>query len=166
MTTRRPRTWVDLAVDENMAAGGSFLENLLLNAVNDLQGRTVVRIIGRLRCLPSVIANSTVAAQAVTLGIGVTGRAAFTAGFASVARPHIMTDFPDDGWLYREQAVLVNQQDSGTVEQWENPEFRFDIRASRKIDRGILYVAGVSIDLLAGTVAIKVAGMIRTLVLD
>ncbi len=165
-TPRRPRVWVDLHMDANLTAAAASLQDLLSAAVVDLQTKTVIRLIGRLRAIPSVVANNTVSAQLVSIGIGVTSREAFTAGGVSVPSPAVQTEFPTGGWLYKEQAVLVNQQDSGTVEAWEFPEFRFDIRASRKVDRGIFFVRVVNTDLLAGSTAIKVAGLVRCLVLN
>ncbi len=166
---RRPRVWADLKIDDNMSAGGSHLENLLLNAPVDWQSKTAIRHIARLRVIPTVVANASVSAQLVSIGIGVIARDAFVAASgavtASIPNPSVATDFPINGWIFREQAILVNQQDSGTVEAWEMPEFHYDIRAARKVDRGILFVALVNEDLIAGTTAVKVAGMMRTLVL-
>ncbi len=163
---RRGRIWTDLHVDENLVANGDHLENLLLNADVDLQTKTVIRSIGRIRVIPSVVANSTVSAQLIPMGIGVTSRDAFAAGGSSVPSPSQAGEEPTNGWLYKDHAVLVNQQDSGTVEAFEFPEFRWDIRAARKIDRGILFVRFLNIDLTAGTTTIKVVGLIRSLVLN
>ena len=164
-TARRGRLWTDFNFDENLADAGISLKNLLANAVVDLQTKTVIRCLGRLRVLPSVVANATVSAQLISIGIGVTSRDAFTAAGASVPSPAVATDAPTNGWLYKEQAVLVNQQDSGTVEAWEFPEFRWDIRASRKVDRGILFAKIINDDLIAGTTTVKVVGLVRCLVL-
>jgi len=165
-TQRRPRVWVDTHVDVNLGAGSASLEDLLATAVVDLQTKTVIRLIGRLRALPVLVAGSAVAAQAVDLGIGVVSREAFAAGGVSVPSPAVATEFPTGGWLYKDEAVLITQQDSGTVENFENPEFRWDIRASRKVDRGVFFLRIVNTDLIAGTQTIKVAGLVRTLVLN
>jgi len=167
MTSRpvpRPRVWVDLNIDENLAAGGSFNKDLLVLQTVDWQARTAVRHIGRLLVIPSVIANSTVAAQKISLGIGVVAAPAFTTTGA-VPTPNVDSEFPTAGWVLRDNGILVNQQDSGTVEAWHFPEFRWDIRASRKVDRGVLFLRVFVADLLAGTVAVKVVGTVRTLVL-
>ena len=109
ITPRRSRVWADLHIDVNLATGGVSLQNLLVNAVVDAQTKTVIRCLGRLRCIPSVVANSTVSAQLVALGIGVTSRDAFAVGSAAVPNPFTATDVPTVGWLYKEHAVLVNQ---------------------------------------------------------
>ena len=162
-TPRRPRVWVDTLIDVNMADGGSLLLDLMANAVVPLQTRTIVRWIGRLLCVPSIVVNATISSQFMSLGIGVTSASAFAAAGAAVPQPQIATDFPADGWVIREQAVLVNQQDSGTVEAWRFPEFRFDIRASRKVDRGVAFIRVRNDDLIAGTTTVKVVGSVRCL---
>ncbi len=147
-----------------MSAGGTDLKDLLVGAVVDLQTKTIIRWIGRLLVIPSVVANSSISAQLISLGIGVTSRDAFIAGGAAVPNAQTPTEFPVAGWVIRDQAVMVNQQDSGTVEAWHFPEFRFDIRAARKVDRGIAFMSITNADLIAGTTAVKVAGVIRCLV--
>ena len=164
MTTglRRPRTWVDINIDENLTSGSSFIKDLLVNAVVDLQTKSIIRWIGRLLVIPSTVANSTVSAQLVSLGIGIVSRDGFAVA-GGVPNPQTATDFPITGWVIRDQAVLVNQQDSGTVEAWHFPEFRFDIRAARKVDRGIAMLHVAQVDLIAGTTAVKIAGLVRCL---
>ena len=164
-TQRRPRIWVDTRVDVNLAAAGVDLTDLLVNAVVDVQSRTIIRWIGRIICVPSVVANATVSLQRCSVGVGVVSRDAFAAAGAAVPSPAIMTEFPTQGWVYRDIAVLVNQQDSGTVEAWHFPEFRFDIRASRKVDRGVAFLKLENADFLAGTTSIKFAGILRCLTL-
>ena len=164
-TPKRPRVWVDTQVNGNLVAGAETLIDLLLSQVVDSQVRTVVRWIGRIRVFPTNVANSVISAQLVSLGIGITSRDAFAAAGGAVPSPAVLTEFPTQGWVIREQAVMINQQDSGTVEAWEFPEFRFDIRASRKVDRGIAFAKLVNEDLVAGTTTVSVVGMIRSLVL-
>ena len=163
-TPRRPRVWVDLTIDSNLAANGSFALDLLANQVVDWQARTVVRSIGRLFVCPSVVANSTISIQDISLGIGVMSATGFAAT-GGPPDPSVDTEIPTNGWLYRDRAALVNQQDSGTVEAFRFPEFHWDIRAGRKVDRGVLFIVGVNKDLMAGTTAVKVSGLVRSLVL-
>ncbi len=163
---RRGRVWVDTHIDDNLAAAGTSLVNLLAAADIDLQTKTVIRCLGRLRAIPSVVANASVSAQRISLGIGVISREAFAIGGAGVPSPGDLGEFPTGGWLYKEHAILVNQQDSGTVEAWEFPEFMWDIRAARKVDRGILYLRAQNNDLIAGTTAVKLAGLVRCLLLS
>ncbi len=162
---KRPSVWVDTGIDENLATGGTKEIDLLANAVVDLQTKTIIRWIGRILVVPSVVANSTISIQACGLGIGVVSRDAFAAAGAAVPDPLVMTEFPIEGWVIRDRSTLVNQQDSGTVEAWHFPEFRFDIRASRKVDRGIAMLRLSQLDLIAGTTAVKFSGQIRCLVL-
>ena len=164
-TPRRPRAWVDFQVNQNLTTGVPQAVNLLLNATVNLDTITATCIIGRLRAIPSVVANSSVSIQLWSCGIGVASTEAFTIGVTALPDPSVMIEAPPRGWLLREQATLVNQQDSGTVEAWEFPEIRFDVRGQRKIDRGILYMMNRNDDLIAGTTAIKVVGLVRVLCL-
>jgi len=162
---RRPRAWADFHLDLNLSGDTRGAVNLLVNATVNLDTITVVRLVGRIRVIPSVIANSTVSAQLCTIGIGVSSTEAFTAAGLTLPDPNNPLDAPPRGWIFKDQAVLVNQQDSGTVEAWEFPEFKFDNRAMRKIDRGILFMQMDNIDLIAGTTAVKFVGLIRALCL-
>jgi len=164
-TPRRNRAWIDFNVDSNLAAGAELVSDLLLNATVNLDTITVTRIIGRMLCLPSVVANNTVSAQIVSVGIGVSSNEAFNVGTTAIPDPNVANEAPPRGWLWKDRGVLVNQQDSGTVEAWHFPEFRFDVRAQRKVDRGTLFIKFVNQDLLAGTTAIKIAGLVRVLCL-
>ena len=162
---RRPRSWVDLSVNENLAAGGREVLNILTASPVDLTTITVVRILGRLLVIPSVVANSSVSAQRVTVGIGVAAVEAFDIGVTALPRAADDGDKPPRGWIYKEHGILVNQQDSGTVEAWHFPEFKFDVRGMRKVDHGILYITMENLDLLGGTTAVKVVGLLRALCL-
>ncbi len=164
-TKRRGRVWTDLDVDENHVGGGIGLKDLLVNAEVDLQTKTVIRCIGRLLVIPSVVANATVSAQRMTLGIGVISRESFAAAGTSVPNPGLAVEAPITGWYFKDAATLVNQQDSGTVEAWHFPEFLWDIRAARRVDRGIFFLRFQNNDLLAGTTTVKVVGLVRCLVL-
>ncbi len=164
MPERRATLWVDTIIDSNVTdGGGNVLVDLSTSAVVDRQTFTAIRWIIRLLAVPSVIANATVSTQRVSIGIGVVSRDAFVAGGAAVPSPSVMTEFPTEGWVLRDHGILVNQQDSGTVEAWHFPEFRYDIRAARKIGRGVPFLSMGNADLIAGTTAVKVAGVIRTL---
>jgi len=151
-------------MDDNLAAGTRGNFDLLTNVIHGSDTLTVTRIIGRLLAIPSVVANATVSAQRVSIGIGVSSPEAFAAG--ALPLPEVMTDFPPRGWLYREHGILVNQQDSGTVEAWHFPEFVFDIRGQRKIDKGTLFMSWTQEDLIAGTTTTKLVGLVRVLCLS
>ena len=165
MTMRRPRSWADLTIDTNLAAGGAAVVNLLTNATVNLDTVTVTRIIGRVLCVPSVVANATVSIQSCRIGIGVASAEAFAIGVTAIPQPHTDGEAPPRGWLYKEQGTLINQQDSGTVEAWEFPEFKFDLRGQRKVDRGVLFMNMSQFDMIAGTTAVKFAGLVRVLCL-
>jgi len=165
MTMRRNRAWADFNVDTNLAAAGEAVVNLLANATVNLDTITVTRIIGRLLVVPSVIANATVSIQRVAMGIGVASTEAFAIGVTAIPSPSDVTDFPARGWLWKQLGIMVNQQDSGTVEAWHFPELVFDVRAQRKVDKGILFLKLRNDDVIAGTTAVKVIGLIRVLCL-
>ena len=162
---RRPRAWADLKINENLASDGSQKFDLLEKATVNLDTITVVRLVGKLTVIPAVVADSTIGVQLIQIGIGVASTEAFTAGIASLPDPNVDTEAPPRGWIYKQYETFVNQQDLGTVEAFRFPEFQFDNRAMRKIDRGVLFMVMNSVDLLATATTVKVVGLIRALCL-
>ena len=166
-TPRRPRIWVDTIIDTNIAGDATVISDLMANAaVVNIATRTVIRWIGRILVVPSTVSNAGISLQQCSVGIGVVSRDSFVAGGAAVPDSRVAADHPISGWVYCDVGTLVNQQDSGTVEAWHFSEFHFDIRTSRKVDRGIAMLKLDNQDLIAGTAAVKFSGIVRCLTLN
>ena len=163
MTMRRPRAWADAFINVTIADGADTAPiDLLVGVVNKLDTFTAIRIIGRLLVYPASIASAVTAAQRVAIGIGVTALEAFSAG--AVPDPD-GSEYPPRGWLFAESAIMIDQQSSGTVESWHYPEFKFDVGAMRKVDKGVLFCTFSNNNVVGTGNTVRVSGRIRVLCL-
>ena len=159
----RRRAWSDRMFTLSAVSGGDFLTQDLLASLIDQDVKTVSRVVGRIL----VYVDSTVAApngeQRVSLGIGVTSQEAFDAGV--VPDPDTELDYPQMGWLWRTQGTLLAHETGGVVERYHFPEFIFDIRAQRKVDKGVLFLAGGNNDIGGNAMSATMSGIVRSLCL-
>jgi len=164
MASRR-RAWADRRfAGVSLVANTELIEDLLedLGSTDTL---TVVRIVGDL--IVNYLVSTTVgdALSIVDLGIGVASSAAFAVGGATPA-PTSQTEYPPRGWIYvASQPVTQILDAAGGVSIVDRPaRFQFDIRAMRKIDKGVLFMNLVQNNITVGG-AMQVTGRIRSLVL-
>ena len=136
MVSRRDRVWGD-TIFTNVPF------NDLTPVLADIRGAiqvpdryTVVRLI-----LNLVVHFDTVDeaenAGLCHLGVGVTSFEAFTAGV--VPDPETSTDYPIHGWLFLGSELLQQSLPGAGGIQTRYASFQKDLRASRKVDRGVLY---------------------------
>jgi len=163
----RRRSWADRRFPgTNVAATGPLSFDLLANApVSD--SLTVTRIIGdfTLQYLVSTTVNDSL--SIVDVGIGVASSAAFAvASAAGLPDPSLETEYPDRGWLYIKSLPVSQILDAaGGVSIVDRvARFEFDIRAMRKIDKGILFMILENNNITVGG-AMQLTGRIRSLVL-
>ena len=162
--TQRHRTWADRRVNAVVAVGGggTIIENLLLNAPT-LDTITVVRLVGYLECVQSSL-NESEYTQSIDIGIGVSSVDAFNVGVSALPSPTVETEYPPRGWLYAGQrTVMQTQTPTGMVRNL--PIFEFDLRAMRKIDKGVLFLVIRNEDIDGTTSSIRVIGRVRALCL-
>ncbi len=115
--------------------------DLLVN-LTALDTRTAVRIIGRFVWQPNSISGQVDGSMKVDIGIGVATQEAFTAGGASLPNPSIETQQPARGWLYKQHMITTKEHASGVENELTFIDtLMFDVRAARKVDRGILFLA-------------------------
>ena len=159
----RERAWADVRIVETLAGGASLLKNLLAGAPT-VDTLTVVRLVVDL--IVSADPTSEVEYDAaIDVGIGVTSSQAFaTAG----ALPDLVTlDYPPRGWLYRATKRTYQALPTGgtPVTMWRvDAVFMADLRAMRKVDKGILYLEMSNTAILAAT-TMRVVGLVRALCL-
>ena len=133
MPSNRQLVWHDQLFDETLAnnAQKGFDMTPAL-AVNERLGCTITRIIGTIYCsLGVTIAGDAV--QVIDVGIGVIERDAQAAN--AFPDPDTEADQPGRGWMYRARELCF--QETG-VPFVSHAVFRFDIRAQRRLDRGML----------------------------
>jgi len=162
-TPRRPRAWGDLLVNRIVASGADATPDDLLADFPEIFVKTVVRSIGRLLVFPDDRNATFDSVQRLDLGIGVAAEEAFLAGI--VPDPDVGKEYPALGWIYRATGVMVSNNSSGTLEGYHYPELLWDTGANRKVDKGRLYLT-MSNNIVDGTPAtVRVAGLVRSLML-
>jgi len=106
------------------------------------------------------------AQQLISCGIGVASAEALVAGAAALPNPGQDGQDPPRGWLYKAARVLTYQNSSSFgVEDYTYPVFSFDIRSARLVDKGVLFIQLTNGDLFGTPMIVRVAGMVRSLIL-
>lgn len=162
--SQRNRTWADtIFLGTTIGSDDQISSNLLTNAPT-VDTITAIRIIGDLEI--GVAITSEIEFQAsISVGIGVSSVEAFAvASEAGLPRPFDATDFPPRGWLYRSVKDSWQFKAAADNQQKSNAMFHFDVRASRRVDKGVLFlIIRNSAD--SGAVAVSVTGIVRVLCL-
>ena len=158
----RRRAWADVRYGGTILASDGFLKDDLLEEMPDTDVKTVVRIIFDLW----VMVNSSEESEGenvVDLVIGVTSQEAFIA--ETLPDPNAVGDYPMGGWLYAgARPVSVWHPASGMVVP-VNAHFKADLRAMRKVDRGVLFAYWDNLGVQGITNPLRIYGRIRSLVL-
>ena len=164
MPTGRNRAWADLLFGPSaLVVGTDIIVDLLANAPT-VDTLTAVRIVGELNAHYDVTNTIVDSDSVVDLGIGVTSMQAFAAGANSVPDPSTMTDYPPRGWLYVTRKYVGQSLTDTTGVTSVQAVFSFDVRAMRKIDKGILYLRMANVMINVGG-AMEVSGRVRVLCL-
>ncbi len=158
----RPRAWADLIFNAVIPSGSNMvaLDILFDLGVARLDTITVVRLVGALHIIPNSFGTGPLGAQRVDIGIGVASAPAFP---TAVPQPDISTEYPPRGWLYiTNKWMAMPGEVSGKI-MW--PDWEFDIRTMRKLDKGILYVAAGNNNVSGTAESVVLGGRIRALCL-
>jgi len=163
MVSRRGRAWADRRFDvSSLVAAVPQSFNLLQNAPT-VDTLTAVRVIGDLTFQYSP--NSTIvdSLSKVDVGVGVTSLEAFTVGGASLPNPSDENQYPPRGWLYvSTQPVYQQAESTGVINAVAR--FQFDLRAMRKVDKGVLFLTMEQNNILVGG-SMRIVGRTRVLCL-
>ena len=163
MTQRRPRDWADTIMNITLADGGLFTPLDLLFDLPPAATKTVARLIGSLTILNDDVSEQVNGVTRVDMGIGVASLEAFTAGV--VPDPSASQDYPTRGWLWVETAVVIQNNVTASRGFWQYPWVKFDVGASRKVDKGVLYFT-MNNNAAAGTsLTVRIVGRIRAVCL-
>ncbi len=160
------REWVDLGMSQlNIQVGAAITPLDILFDMREVVNKTVVRlIIGITTHCENPDVNASGMSR-LSMGIGVATREGFDAGAAAIPAPGITTEFPIHGWLWRAAYGIVYANDATVgMEVYQFPRVDLDLRASRKVDKGVLYFAA-SLAALQGAIDVELTGMIRALML-
>jgi len=159
----RPRAWSDTRIEISALVAGAEQSVDLLEDMPTLDTRTVIRLIGDLWFMISP--NSTIvdSLSTVDIGIGVSSAEAFTIAGAALPNPGLPTQFPPRGWLYVNTQPVIQQAESVGVLNYL-AHFKFDLRAMRKVDKGVLFLRMQQANVITGG-SMRVIGRVRTLCL-
>ncbi len=158
----RPLAWGDTVVNVLLVSAVNMSPLDLLANLTAADTITAMRIVGHLKVIPESLDTNVVFQQAVDLGIGVSSVESFAANV--LPDPNSPSESPPRGWLWTDRMVcLYSNSATFGIELYSIPEVRFDIRASRKVDRGNLFLNGASITLGNTAENVRLVGRIRVL---
>jgi len=168
VTARRRRAWADvLYTNLGLPAGGSVKTDLLVGSgAPVVDTLTAVRIVGDIYVHTSPT-DETEYSAAIDIGIGVSSAEAFALGVTALPDPNTAGDYPPRGWLYVSRQYVEQALPTGgtpTAIHRKDARFQFDIRAMRKIDKGVLFAIWRNTEFVAPS-AMALTGRIRTLCL-
>ena len=157
VTQRRRRAWSDTRFAGLVATPGTQFPGDLLLTLTPADTKTVTRII--LEMMFFSVNVDTQREFSVDLGVGVVSREAFDLG--TLPDPNTVGDYPQQGWLYVATKPVVFVPSA-----WQHPAiFQADLKAQRKVDRGVLYMSFTQ-NVIVGTSAnLRVYGRVRALCL-
>ena len=158
----RNRAWADsIFIGAQINDEATSLTNLLAD-VPTVDTLTAVRIVLEITIAHGVDETQDLS-SAVSLGIGVCNAEAFAIGQSALSEPQDSTDYSPRGWLYvGTKPVLRSLQTEGISVR--SAEFTADLRAMRKIDKGILFMS-VQNNAILGATAVDIWGRVRVLCL-
>ena len=158
----RPRAWVDLVFSASVIDGADMaaLDVMADLGIGKLDTITVVRLVGQLMAYPENATPPAAGVQRVDWGIGVVTDTSFVAGV--VPLPDISTSYPARGWMIAGTKWVLS---GGTGNQGAYPQWEFDIRTMRKVDKGILYISMGNNNLDGAAFQVRFGGRVRALCL-
>jgi len=159
----RPRAWADTILNVSVVGDAAIAPVNLLASLTASDTITAVRLVGDILIVPENADTNESVRNLLTMGIGVTSLEAFNASVLPDARTE--ADFPPRGWLYRDaKPYLFSNSATFGIELAELPRFKFDLRAARRVDKGVLFLEAFN-DALMGTGSVRLMGIIRALCL-
>ena len=158
----RPRAWADLIFTQVMANNTTLapLDILFDLGATRLDTITIVRLVGYFGLSHEALLTPVDGIQRIDVGIGVASEPAFASG--NVPEADISTEYPPRGWLYATTRRILMDTSIGTAFL---PEWEFDMRASRKLDKGILYLTLSNNNVIGAGQAVLITGRVRALCL-
>ena len=152
----RPGAWGDTLLAPIIASATKLPAVNLLTTLENHDTKTVVRLVVRLKLTTDDVGQNSLGYQLVDLGIGVCSAEAFVDD--SVPDVQVASDVPQLGWMFRTRVAVIHEQ---TNVIWDFPLIREDLRASRKVDRGVCYLTAFNTAVQGAPFSVRVVGIIR-----
>ena len=162
MPSSRGRAWADSRFQSEAIADNAHIDRNLLVDAPVADTLTVVRILGFLE-VDVALSVDTDYGNIIDVGIGVSSVEAFAVGSAALPAPATPTEYPPRGWLYA-MTKAATQFNSTQGQARKRAVFEFDLRASRKIDKGVLFLRIQNFS-DSGANGVSVLGRVRVLCL-
>jgi len=158
---KRRGVWVDTNVDIDIANGNSS-ELTLIGAYSPEQthGMTLVRTLFQYSLFDAT-GEALDGLQRFYMGVGLAPQEAFVAGVASLPNPQIQGDRPLDGWILKTVDIAVSGPESAV----QVTRRQMDVRASRKVDGGELYIVLRNSLSLGASFTVRCVGLMRMFIL-
>jgi len=165
MTSQRRRmAWADTRLTTTMgSASGTLTADLLINAPS-VDTLTVNRILVDLRVFASAVGDVE-QMQVIDMGIGVCSTEAFSIGTTALPAPFNDDEYPPRGWLYVATKPYLQARPTNEGIWRQDAVFKADLRAMRKIDKGVLFLFMRNLNFQGTDGAVTVVGRIRALCL-
>ena len=163
MVMRRRRAWSDARYAGSTLASGATLKNDLLTNLAAADTKTVSRLLIDLTFVPPVTNSAVDRTNTIDIGVGVVSREAFD--LETLPDMDNLADYPQTGWLYVATKMVYKfapDVSSGTTIL--PAHFMVDIRANRKVDRGVLFLSILNVG-VNGTDNVDIWGRVRALCL-
>jgi len=143
-----------------------LVNNLLGAATVNLDTITAARLVISVTATPADPVAQVSSIQRLDMGIGVMSEEAFAVGITASPDPRVSVDAPPRGWLWRDSMTIVIENTTG-LEQgiFSFPNIRADLRAMRKVDRGVLFLVTAKTAISGAERNIDLSGLIRVLCL-
>ena len=161
----RPLAWADTHFDLTHSVAGTKNPINLLDNLAPSDTITVIRLIIHFMVQPQNLSDNIDGGSVVDLAIGVSAVEAFNANVMPDA--NVPADVPIRGWLWKDRLVAVGNSVTGPPahDVYYGTELKADIRAMRKVDRGILYLVTSATDIsVSGSfLPTSLVGIVRAL---
>ena len=161
----RPTAWGFTNFTQAFTSGLRVTINLLTD-LTPSDTITVDRIIVHLEVVPEISAH-VIGMQRLVLGIGVCSVEAFAvANSVGVPDPSVSSEIPPRGWLWSDVLTMFTTEGQTNADFiWKFSEVRVDLRASRKVDRGVCFLTVSSKTVLGVGQTVNLIGRVGVLCL-
>ena len=158
----RGRVWDDTNINSSLTSGTGVVLQLVNQDIKDL---TSVRVVARLKFQPASVSATNQGQMLCDVGIGIASLDAFNVGITAIPDVTNTAAFPPRGWVWKSKLFCAMENNTGSVEFVKEDVLDIDIRAMRKLDRGILYLTAETNGISGTPFATRLIGLVRVLCL-
>ena len=155
---RRQSLWIDILIEFTVLDGSQASLGMVLTPGSESEGFTVVRTILNISYFPSTLAVAN-GAQGVDIGLGIASKESIAS--AVLPDPLSADEKPIGDWMHRDRVVVMDD----ATDPHEPVRRQADIRASRKLAGGEMFLIAQSRVIAAVGFTVELYGICRALVL-